>query len=1167
MITAIFNPGDKSITTEKLLQWDYGQVLSIKGLDLPKAVEIHFCVYTDSTTITTVGITTDDHTDVEIPDGLLQQERELRAYVYVADLEQGKTVRTVNIPIQSRQKPEIPHTPEDAEIFRKAIKAVNDSADRAETAANTSEQNAKKTAEDRTAIEEMVETVSGIEQQVQDVKKYAGKAETAASNAALSEQKAKESETATLQAKADAETAKGSAETAAGKTAEDKTAVERAKEEVLQAKQQVSADRAAVEAVQRNVAQMGNAIPQAVLEGVQAVKNAGAAEKQGIVQAGTEQKSAVESTGTKAVEDINLAKKTATDAVETAKTGAVGAVGTAGIEQTRNVTAEGEKQVKAVADKGNEVLQSIPEDFVTQMQNKLDKQQGAENAGKAMVINPEGLIVPGEVTGGDGIPIINDMSGESPLVLPDSAERVNKGLNIIGNTVQNQDPPPSPDNPQEIKNVGKWNPETQKYEVDVRVTGKNLLNQELLKDESNFDKTIHSQGYWQYFIYLNPNTKYTVSRKNKDEYQTGKSIKISTVKNSVSGQWLMATHAAIENKQSVTLTTPDTGLISINFLVGDINGVNETLKIAGYLQIECGEMASDFEPYKEQTLTLTSDRPITKWDKLVEQDGQIGWLYKSEIDTDVKPSRRDIFPYGFSLYKNHGNGTHTYVATNIKKVIGLQTSYCKQFLNKDAAYQTTELWHYSDQNSMQTQYFNVDIETKEAFVGWMENNPLTMVFKTNDSEFVPLQRSEQDAIRALKTYYPTTVITADGGEVIPSVELTYTADTKNFILNREKAMQEQMLNIQNAMISQKISGGGIKVTDSSRLPVEEFVMSGKTEQLQSTGKNLISVPDIEAGSTQQNIPCLLEKDVYISCHEKTAKVSGDIWRIRIMFKDKSSKYLTDSQMEGGNKFVCDTENPIIGIAVRGNNIESGAYRKIQVEYGSAKTSYEPYTGGKPTPSPDNPQPIETTPQGIVTVDFTDGTNHQTVELNCPREFTKWDRLEKIDGIWNWVFGSKKVMLNGSEVWSKYADDFVYTIKIDDAKPGYQRSYCDKFKNVDAAFSDKYKSSSWIHSDHPTLKIKYFRAEPSLSTVELWKEWLNKNKAELIYGVDEPELIPLSPSEQDKLNALTMYAPNTEITNTGGCNMELTYTVDTKSYVDAKIASVVKSVVETQKALL
>lgn len=34
---------------------------------------------------------------------------------------------------------------------------------------------------------------------------------------------------------------------------------------------------------------------------------------------------------------------------------------------------------------------------------------------------------------------------------------------------------------------------------------------------------------------------------------------------------------------------------------------------------------------KEQTLTITSDRPITKWDRLVEQGGEIGWLYKSKV--------------------------------------------------------------------------------------------------------------------------------------------------------------------------------------------------------------------------------------------------------------------------------------------------------------------------------------------------------------------------------------------------------------------------------------------------------------------------------------------------------------------------------------------------------
>lgn len=66
---------------------------------------------------------------------------------------------------------------------------------------------------------------------------------------------------------------------------------------------------------------------------------------------------------------------------------------------------------------------------------------------------------------------------------------------------------------------------------------------------------------------------------------------------------------------------------------------------------------------------------------------------------------------------------------------------------------------------------------------------------------------------------------------------------------------------------------------------------------------------------------------------------------------------------------------------------------------------------------------------------------------------------------------------------------------------------------------------------------------------------------VIYETTTPEPIPLSPSEQDKLNALTMYAGTTEVTNTGGCNMELTYTVDTKSYVDSKIAAISAAVLE------
>lgn len=81
------------------------------------------------------------------------------------------------------------------------------------------------------------------------------------------------------------------------------------------------------------------------------------------------------------------------------------AVADKGAEQTGNVTAEGTKQTEAVQAKGQEVINSIPEDFTTQMETKMDKQQGTENAGKALVIGEDGNVVPGEVQGGGVQPL------------------------------------------------------------------------------------------------------------------------------------------------------------------------------------------------------------------------------------------------------------------------------------------------------------------------------------------------------------------------------------------------------------------------------------------------------------------------------------------------------------------------------------------------------------------------------------------------------------------------------------------------------------------------------------------------------------------------------------------------------------------------------------------
>ena len=328
-------------------------------------------------------------------------------------------------------------------------------------------------------------------------------------------------------------------------------------------------------------------------------------------------------------------------------------------------------------------------------------------------------------------------------------------------------PSPSPEYPQEIKNVGKWNEGTQKYEVSVKVTGKNLFDYEKAKEKSNWTPCAFNANFAEIAVYVGTGSTVTASNNVKIDnpvYYYGVALKSSEdIKYSICYPGYPS------SKDTHTFTATEDYI----YVRCNKTSLNEVIGVCGGLQIEIGASRTDFEPYKEQTLTLTSDRPITKWDRLVEQGGQIGWLYQSEIDADVRPSRIDLFPYGFNLYKNHENGTHTYNVTNIKKAIGFQTSYCKQFKNKDAAYQSAEMWHYSDQPAMKTQYFNTDIPTREEFIEWMESNPLTMVYKTEKTEFVPLPQEEQDAIRALKTYYPTTVITADGGEPDPDIKVTY----------------------------------------------------------------------------------------------------------------------------------------------------------------------------------------------------------------------------------------------------------------------------------------------------------------------------------------------------------------------------------------------------------
>lgn len=313
-------------------------------------------------------------------------------------------------------------------------------------------------------------------------------------------------------------------------------------------------------------------------------------------------------------------------------------------------------------------------------------------------------------------------------------------------------PSPSPEYPQEIKNSGKWNEEKQKYEVDVKVVGKNLFDVNYFAESENYQNKEGDATYWKYATFkVKPNTTYTVSKR--------KSLNVNGAINN--GIYYGGALAFNNDVNSVKITTKDDGVFYVIFFYRseDVNILKEM-----DIQIELGETLTEYEPYKEQTLTLTSDRPITKWDRLVEQGGQIGWLYNSVNETiDGKTGKWSIQPASKIFYR-----------TDITFPIAVP--FCSELLG----YDYSSVGYKKDTgitiNNLGILCITLPEEvelTPDAYKQYLADNPLHVLYKGDSEEFVPLPEEEQNAIRALKAYYPTTVITADGGELDPDIKVTY----------------------------------------------------------------------------------------------------------------------------------------------------------------------------------------------------------------------------------------------------------------------------------------------------------------------------------------------------------------------------------------------------------
>jgi hypothetical protein len=173
---------------------------------------------------------------------------------------------------------------------------------------------------------------------------------------------------------------------------------------------------------------------------------------------------------------------------------------------------------------------------------------------------------------------------------------------------------PSPDYKQDVKNSGKYDEETQKYEHGIELAGKNLT------DIPDITADMKQTDIPCYIV-----SQIIISMVDDDVQTTSNVWRIRVTTKDGTMNYL------IDGTLAKTFqATPENPIIQITY-----RGINITAGAYKNIQVEYGDVATEYEPYKTpQTVTLTSDRPLTKWDKLEKRNGQWGWVYKSaEIES------------------------------------------------------------------------------------------------------------------------------------------------------------------------------------------------------------------------------------------------------------------------------------------------------------------------------------------------------------------------------------------------------------------------------------------------------------------------------------------------------------------------------------------------------
>ena len=168
--------------------------------------------------------------------------------------------------------------------------------------------------------------------------------------------------------------------------------------------------------------------------------------------------------------------------------------------------------------------------------------------------------------------------------------------------------------------------------------------------------------------------------------------------------------------------------------------------------------------------------------------------------------------------------------------------------------------------------------------------------------------------------------------------------------------------------------GETHITDSDNGKIQDMIIYGRSSQFTTTGKNL---------ANGQNVKCYINSSASI-CGVTDNDTGMVIDASKLTNVTISTRSIQDRYRVGCTNTVPTKEGPITCYNGRIKDGTKDSYtidttnynylivnatklEDIQVEKGSEATSYEPYTGGIPSPSPDYPQEIKRVVNPVIKV--------------------------------------------------------------------------------------------------------------------------------------------------------------------------------------------------------